>query len=167
LLKCIYENRNIIFSAQKGMNYMNFFKSEKGVTLVEVLVSITLLSIILITLMNIFPQMGMMNNHTKLKAQGINTAKEVLLKWQNDNDRLKLFFATPDVSVIPEYKPINGNSYNFEYVNGDFLVNVKIKKNSSKESDLYNAHLISVKLYNIKKTDTVVSETYGYVKIRR
>jgi competence protein ComGC len=146
---------------------MNFFKSEKGVTLVEVLASITLLSIVLITLMNIFPQMGMMNNHTKLKAQGVNTAKEVLLKWQNDHDKLKNFFATPDVSVIPEYKPISGNAYNFEYVNGEFLVNVKINKNFSKSSDLYNAHLIVVKLYNINKTDTVVSETYGYVKIRR
>jgi prepilin-type N-terminal cleavage/methylation domain-containing protein len=149
------------------MNYMNIMKSEKGVTLVEVLVSITLLSIILITLMNIFPQMGMMNNHTKLKAQGINTAKEVLLKWQNDNDKLKSFFATPDVSIIPEYKPITGNAYNFEYINGDFLVNIKVNKNFSKESDIYDAHLIVVKLYNINKTDTVVSETYGYVKIRR
>lgn len=149
------------------MDYMNNINSEKGVTLVEVLVSITLLSIVLITLMNIFPQMGMMNNHTKLKAQGINTAKEVLLKWQNDNDRIKNFFATPDVSVIPEYKPITGNAYNFEYVNGDFLVNVKINKNFSKESDIYNAHLIVVKLYNKNKTDIVVSETYGYVKIRR
>lgn len=146
---------------------MNNIKSEKGITLVEVLVSITLLSIVLITLMNIFPQMGMMNNHNKMKAQGINTAKEVLLKWQNDNDRIKNFFATPDVSVIAEYKPIAGNAYNFEYVNGDFLVNVKINKNFSKESDIYNAHLIVVKLFNKNKTDTVVSETYGYVKIRR
>jgi hypothetical protein len=146
---------------------MEILKGEKGVTLVEVLTSITLLSIVLITLMNIFPQMGMMNNHNKMKTQGINTAKEVLLKWQNDNDRLKLFFATPDVSVIPEYKPITGNAYNFEYVNGDFLVNVKINKNFSKESDIYNAHLIFVKLYNINKPDIVVSETYGYVKLRR
>jgi hypothetical protein len=149
------------------MEYMVILKDEKGVTLVEVLTSITLLSIVLITLMNIFPQMGMMNNHNKMKTQGINTAKEVLLKWQNDNDRLKLFFATPDVSVIPEFKQINGNVYNFEYENGDFLVSVDINKNFSKESDIYNAHLIVVKLYNINKTDTVVSETYGYVKIRR
>ncbi|MEH7112163.1 prepilin-type N-terminal cleavage/methylation domain-containing protein [Neobacillus niacini] len=146
---------------------MEILKGEKGVTLVEVLASITLLSIVLITLMNIFPQMGMMNNYNKMKTQGINTAKEVLLKWQNDNDRLKLFFDTPDVSVIPEFKQITGNVYNFEYVNGDFIVRVDVNKNFSKKSDIYNAHLIVVKLYNIEKPDTVVSETYGYVKIRR
>lgn len=144
---------------------MGILESEKGVTLIEVLASITLLSIVLITIMNIFPQMGMINNHNQIKTQAVNTAKEILLEWQNDNDRIDNFFKTPDVLIISEYAPLPGDAYNFETVEGDYFVNIKINKTPSKESTLYNAHLIVIRLYDINKRDTLVSETYGYVKV--
>ncbi|MDN3018503.1 prepilin-type N-terminal cleavage/methylation domain-containing protein [Paenibacillus sp. BSR1-1] len=147
---------------------MELSKNEKGLTLIEVLISIVILSMILLTTMSFFPQMGLMNNQNKVKTQGINTAKELLLKWQNDSDRLNLFFKNPNASIIAEYKPITGKDYyNFETVEGDFFVNIQIKINPSKESKIYNAHQIFIKLYKNNKRDIAVSETYGYVKVRR
>lgn len=174
LLKCIYENRNIIFSAQKGMNFMNMIKSEEGVTLVEVLVSITLLSIVLITLMNIFPQMGMMNKYNEDKAQAINTAKEILIDWQ-DADELKEFIKENRTSG---FTPIAGNTKvaytNFSYDTEDdgyyyfvttkdhYEVHIKIKKAPKIDSSSGQVNQITVQLLNEK--GNVVGETYGYIK---
>jgi prepilin-type N-terminal cleavage/methylation domain-containing protein len=145
---------------------MEIIRNEKGVTLIEVLLSIVILSSILLTTMSFFPQMGLLNNQNQVKTQGINTAKEILLKWQNDS-RLDAFFTNPDAGVISDYKPIAGDDYNFETDEGEFFVNIKIKKTPSRESNIYNAHLIVIKLYKINKRDNIVSETYGYVKIRK
>lgn len=146
---------------------MELLKEEKGVTLLEVLLSIVILSMILLTTMSFFPQMGLLNNQNNLKTQGINTAKDVLLKWQNDS-RVDAFFTNPDAGVIAEYKPITGvDYYNFETVEGEYIVNIQIKKNPSKESKIYNAHQIDIKLYKMNKRDIAVSKTYGYVKVRR
>ncbi|MBV7505998.1 prepilin-type N-terminal cleavage/methylation domain-containing protein [Bacillus sp. sid0103] len=146
---------------------MELLKEEKGVTLLEVLLSIVILSMILLTTMSFFPQMGLINNQNNLKTQGINTVKDVLLKWQNDS-RLDAFFTNPDAGVIPEYKPITGaDYYNFETVEGGYIVNIQIKVNPSKESKIYNAHQIDIKLYKMNNRDIAVSNTYGYVKVRR
>ena len=40
---------------------MKLVENEKGLTLIEVLASIVILSIILVSIMNFFPQMGLMN----------------------------------------------------------------------------------------------------------
>ncbi|MBI0576518.1 type II secretion system protein [Neobacillus cucumis] len=145
---------------------MKLLKNEKGITLVELLVSIVILSMILITTMSFFPQMGLLNNQNKVKTQGINTAKEILLKWQNDS-RLETFFTTPNGGIIPEYTGIIGNDYNFETVDSNYFVNIKIKISPSMTSGIYNAHLIVIKLYKNDKRDILISKTYGYVKVRR
>ncbi|MEO2074633.1 MAG: prepilin-type N-terminal cleavage/methylation domain-containing protein [Bacillus sp. (in: firmicutes)] len=146
---------------------MKLLKEEKGVTLLEVLLSIVILSMILLTTMSFFPQMGFLNNQNNLKTQGINTAKDVLLKWQNDS-RLDVFFANPDAGVIPDYKPIPGaDYYNFESVEGKYLVNIQIKKTPSRESKIYNAHQIDIILFKLNKTGSAISKTYGFVKVRR
>jgi uncharacterized pyridoxamine 5'-phosphate oxidase family protein len=174
LLKCIYENRNIIFSAQKGMEYMKILKGEKGVTLVEVLASITLLSIVLITTMNIFPQMGMLNKHNEDKAQAINMAKEILIDWQ-EADEVEEFIKENRTSG---FTPIAGNpkvAYtNFSYdteadgyyyfitTKDQYDVHIKIKKSPKINSSSGQVNQITVQLLN--ERGNVVSETYGYVK---
>lgn len=144
---------------------MQLLRNEKGLTLIEVLVSIVILSFVLMTTMSFFPQMGLLNNQNTLKTQGINTAKEVLLTWENDN-RLDAFFTTPNSSVIPEYKSLQGDDYYFESTQGNFFVKIYIKKTASQTSSIFNAHLIVVKLYRNVNSDIVVSESYGYVKVR-
>ncbi|MED4203173.1 prepilin-type N-terminal cleavage/methylation domain-containing protein [Neobacillus mesonae] len=149
---------------------MRISKNENGLTLIEVLVSIVILSMILLTTMSFFPQMGKINNLNTTKTQAINTAKDILLQWQKktDDNTMDSFFANPDAGIIPEYNPINGKDYyNFESVDGNFFINIQIKKAPSKESNIYNAHQINVFVYTLNKRDVAISKTYGYIKVRR
>ena len=64
---------------------MKLVRNEKGVTLIEVLATVVILSIILVSVMNFFPQVGLINNVNGEKSQAISTAKQVLIDWQNDS----------------------------------------------------------------------------------
>ncbi len=64
------------------MNYIK--KNEKGVTLVELLLAMTLLTIVLITFMAVFTNAFNYNARTSDKVKGVNFVKEneVILKDQ-------------------------------------------------------------------------------------
>ncbi|MFJ5715542.1 prepilin-type N-terminal cleavage/methylation domain-containing protein [Neobacillus sp. NPDC093127] len=142
---------------------MKFVQNEKGVTLLELLISIVILSIIFLSVMRFFPQMGFMNKQNEDKTQAINTAKEILIDWQNSPD-VKSFLVDPTnetLEDLPTNKKTEGGFYYFYTVNGSFNVTIKIKITPSKESNVSKAHLIQIQLFN--KRGNVVSETYGYV----
>ncbi|MCM3587655.1 prepilin-type N-terminal cleavage/methylation domain-containing protein [Mesobacillus maritimus] len=143
---------------------MKAVNNERGVTLVEVLAAMAILSIILVSVMNIFPQMGMMNTVNEDKAQGISSAKELLLEWQNNNE-VKTYISNPDTTILLSLVPpqLEDGFYIFETTHGEFTGNIKIQQEPSKTSELSNAHLIIVQLLNDK--NKIVSETYGYILI--
>lgn len=135
-------------------------RNEKGVTLIEVLISIVLLSIIFLSFMRFFPQMGFMNNENIDKTQAINTAKEILIEWQNSpnvTDNLK----KGTVSVIPGYYKTDSTFYYFKTVKGNYDVNIKIKINSDLVSTPIKTRLIQIELLNKRKN--IISETNGYI----
>ncbi|WP_307286405.1 prepilin-type N-terminal cleavage/methylation domain-containing protein [Bacillus sp. SORGH_AS_0510] len=142
---------------------MNEIKNEDGLTLIEVLISITLLSIIFLSFMSFFPQMGFMNNQNESKTQAINTAKEVLIEWQGMDD-LKAFLVDPTndtLDDLPSNKKTEGVYYYFYTTKNNYDVTIRINILPSKESKVTKAHLIRVQLFN--KKGKLVSETYGYV----
>jgi hypothetical protein len=154
----------------KGMKNMLFTKNEKGVTLVEVLAAFALLSVVFISILNFIPQMGFMNQHNKDKIQSVNSAKEVLVKWQDANE-VRDFIENP-LSLLPNdvnddihyYKYIETEHYHtFLTTKNDFDVEIKIKKISDLTSLPNQAHQIQVQFLN--KNGTIVSESYGYVMI--
>ncbi|MDQ1144858.1 prepilin-type N-terminal cleavage/methylation domain-containing protein [Bacillus sp. SORGH_AS 510] len=143
--------------------FMNEIKNEDGLTLIEVLISITLLSIIFLSFMSFFPQMGFMNNQNESKTQAINTAKEVLIEWQGMDD-LKAFLVDPTndtLDDLPSNKKTEGVYYYFYTTKNNYDVTIRINILPSKESKVTKAHLIRVQLFN--KKGKLVSETYGYV----
>jgi prepilin-type N-terminal cleavage/methylation domain-containing protein len=141
---------------------MEIIRTEKGVTLIEVLISMVILSIVFMSFMSFFPQMGLMNRQNEDKTQAINTAKQLLIQWQNNGD-LKTYLSSPTTTVLPVPPQIDtdGKSYIFNTSEGKFAVKVKIKITPSKTSRVLNAHLIIIQLFNIK--GNVVGETYGYI----
>ncbi|WP_442595270.1 prepilin-type N-terminal cleavage/methylation domain-containing protein [Neobacillus sp. D3-1R] len=60
-------------------------KEQKGFTLLEVLLSITILSIILISFFSFFPQAAKFNDTNDQKLKGVSLAKEVLVTIQSSN----------------------------------------------------------------------------------
>ncbi|WML59565.1 prepilin-type N-terminal cleavage/methylation domain-containing protein [Neobacillus sp. PS2-9] len=142
---------------------MKHIQNENGLTLIEVLISIAILSIIFVSFMSFFPQMGFMNKQNEDKTQAINTAKEVLIEWQEMPD-LKAFLVDPTndtLDDLPSNKKTEGDYYYFYTTKNNYDVTIKINILPSKESKAAKAHLIMIQLFN--KKGTVVSETYGYV----
>ncbi|MFP7299847.1 prepilin-type N-terminal cleavage/methylation domain-containing protein [Neobacillus niacini] len=153
---------------------MKLINNEKGVTLIEVIISIAILSILLISFMNFFPQMGLMNRQNEDKTQAINTAKNLLVDWQ-ESIKVKGFLTknnqgsgfTPnnigDKEYYTHFDPNpSGSDYIFKTTKDNYDVNITISKNPRKNSNAYSVHLIIVQLLNDK--GNTVSETYGYIR---
>jgi prepilin-type N-terminal cleavage/methylation domain-containing protein len=132
--------------------------SEKGLTLVEILLSIVILSIIFLSIIKFFPQMGFMNKENENKTIAINSAKDILNQWQNSADVIN-FLKSPTTVVLSGFDHADSNYYYFKTHQGDFDVNIKIKINSDLRSLPIKTHLIDIQL----KNGNVISETYGYI----
>ncbi len=57
----------------------NFLTDQKGLTLIELLVSITILGILLLSFMNFFLQAGTYTNYNQKKTVGVNVARNVMM----------------------------------------------------------------------------------------
>ncbi|WP_064093113.1 type IV pilus modification PilV family protein [Rossellomorea aquimaris] len=137
-------------------------KNEKGITLIEVLLSMAILSIVLLTIFNFFPQIGMLNQYNGNKAVGVNIAKKYLVQWKDSNEVIE-FLLDPDLSPPPDgYDHEDSNYFYYKKTTNDFDVHIKIKKSSELNSTPAKAHLIQIEVIEDGKT---ISETYGYVTI--
>ncbi|TCJ03103.1 type IV pilus modification PilV family protein [Cytobacillus praedii] len=136
-------------------------RNQKGMTLIEILLSIVILSIILVTAMKFFPQMGMMNNQNETKQQAVNDVKELLIDWQKKGDNLKTFLADPSSGAISGYDHNDANYYYFKNKKGKLNAEIKIKKTPDLNTNPSKAYLVHIKLKNDR--ETTISETYGYI----
>lgn len=137
-------------------------QNERGVTLIEVLVSIVILSLILGSFMTIFPQMGFMNKQNQDKIQGISSAKQILIEWQHSPE-LKAFLLNPSVG-LPEYTSEDANYYYFKTTEASYTANFKVKKVSDLKTGPSKALYIQVQVLNSR--GNTVSETYGYIILK-
>lgn len=138
--------------------------NQNGVTLLEILLSITILSIILVTVINIFPQMGLINQKNEDKSQAVNTAIQVMIEWQN-NQEVKNFLINQS-GPIPNYLTKSGVNYTSESSKDGVKVSVKIAGSSDFDSDPKmtsptKVHQIHVQLKN--NQNNLVGESFGYI----
>ncbi|MEH6989132.1 type IV pilus modification PilV family protein [Cytobacillus firmus] len=139
---------------------LKYIKSSHGITILEILLSIAILGIVLVTIMALFPQMGVMNKQNETKVQAVNTAKNVLIKWQNSEEVLK-FLENPEIHEIDSYVKEDNINYYFKQENDDFIADIKIKKTSDVVSKPSEARGIHIQIQN--DNGAVMSETYGYI----
>jgi prepilin-type N-terminal cleavage/methylation domain-containing protein len=135
-------------------------KQENGVTLLEVLLAMAILSIVLISFMSMFPQMGMMNKHNEDKTQAINTAKDILFEWQN-SEVVENFLTTPTSTPPPGYDRKDLDWYYFKTVKGNFDIEIKIRIKTDLVSLPRKTHQVHIQLF--KDSHQLVTETYGYI----
>jgi prepilin-type N-terminal cleavage/methylation domain-containing protein len=153
-------------------------KNEKGVTLVEVIAAMALLSIILIGIMSIFPQMGFINKQNVDKSQAVNSAKQILNEWKSEdtvngaiviNALKKETPATIDWPIPPEVTPTSTTDPYYTFKISDIKSEIKIWKSPETgfggENDLINTYKILVQVKN--ERDTVIGETYGYIVVKK
>ena len=142
---------------------------EKGFTLVEVLAALTILGIVFISYMTIFPQMSNMNERTETKLETMNVAKKVLTDIKNEEsyalleiDKIK---TSPPSSTEYEIYKIDYPGYNVEVDCYKTKVEKKYQTCSDKNETnrlpgLYKVHI------KVLKDNKLISETFGYVELK-
>jgi prepilin-type N-terminal cleavage/methylation domain-containing protein len=137
---------------------------EKGFTLLEVLISIVLLSVIFLSIMNFFPQMGLINQENENKTKAINTAQAVLVEWEHNDDVTTKLKNNINSTAIPGYYKSDSNYYYYKTVKDNFNVIIKIKMDSDLVSAPIKTRLIKIQVLN--KRNNVVGETFGYIIVK-
>lgn len=135
--------------------------NEKGLTLLEVLLSMVILSIILVSVMSFFPQVGALNAKNESKSNGIQSAKELLIDWKGSSE-LKIFLKNPvELNRPTEYSSEDSEFYFFKTTINGYVGDIQIKKTPDLSSGTGKPYRIYVKISDDKNLK--ISDTYGYV----
>lgn len=133
-------------------------KNEKGFTLVEVLAALTILGILFISYMTIFPQMTKMNERTGAKLETMNMAKETLVSVKENPAQL-------DESKRVEPAEIRDGETYYLHAEDEEVYKIILNcyndgsvKCSDKNPD--TLHKIHIKIDKNGRQD---SETFGYI----
>lgn len=147
------------------MKKLKLALNQDGISLLEVLISISILTLILVSIMNIFPQMGFLNQKNETKLQGMNTAKQVLVEWQVKTDVIN-YLRNPLIYSKPSYLKVEDTHYLSETIRDDEKVIVEIAKDSDLDTSIAKSgptkvHQIHVQLKNNK--NALIGESFGYL----
>lgn len=146
-------------------------KNENGLTLVEILASMVLLSIIFIGFMTIFSQMTLFNDKTYTKLETMNLARQEMaeLKAMDFTKTLVLSeLASAPANYIkqssaPQKDAINNTFYLFTKEKNDYTYELRFYEvpklsGGPRVGELHQIHLI------VRTGAKVNSETYGYIE---
>ncbi|MEM5016514.1 prepilin-type N-terminal cleavage/methylation domain-containing protein [Metabacillus indicus] len=152
-----------------------FTKSEKGVTLIELISSIAILSIILVSFMSFFINSAQYNGVSADKMNAANIAREVQKDFKEDPDKnlaLKNLIAYsrtsaattisktsyPDLHLTEDIRRNSNGILKLTTTNQTFTVVVTVDTTSDPNVDLSLSELH----VQVKKDEKVISETYTY-----
>ncbi|MFA9555955.1 prepilin-type N-terminal cleavage/methylation domain-containing protein [Evansella sp. AB-rgal1] len=141
---------------------MKLVKNQEGFTLIEILLSIAILSIIFISLMNIFPQMIQFNSINETKTQAINTSRQILNDWQNKSEIID-YLSAPSTSELPSELIEQDSHYSAEINIDKYIAIITIAKESDLATSIANAHQIHVQILDNK--GTLFGESFGYIVV--
>lgn len=145
--------------------------NEKGLTLIEVLVSITLLSIVIITFLTFFTNAFRFNSINDDSTQAMNIAREqqALIKEHPEVINRILneeSLTADDVNVLQLKSPVllENNKYILHINNTIYDIKVYIDNDAQKKDEIgvttyLPLHKIHVEIY---KNEKLLSETYTY-----
>lgn len=139
--------------------------NERGLSLVEVLASIVILSIVFMGFMAIFPQMTNFNKKTETKLETMNVARQEIVEIQS------LVFTNPlnESQIKSKIGPKtvkSGDNIIASYKKGDYQYEADFYTNADlgNEADPDNIALYKVHL-KVIVDGKVNSETFGYIEV--
>lgn len=146
---------------------MNLKKSQKGLTLIEVVASIVILSIVLILGMSIFSQMEKTNSNSKENIDTANIGKELLFELKKINFSN---ISNKSLNEINKNFPIevmtledNGDDLfligTYQYLNKIYGVNIYISKDVEIGTRSHRRVMIDIK----NSRDNISSTVHGYL----
>ncbi len=138
-------------------------KNEQGLTLIEVLASIVLLSIIIVSFLSLFPQISNFNKSTEENLQAAATAKEVRVLVKEEIESMDSF---PSKLSFTNERILNDGFYSYIGKYNDFEVVIELQDQpfvgdepqQNKTRKLYKYKV------SIGESDTrILSTTYGFI----
>ncbi|MBS4216993.1 prepilin-type N-terminal cleavage/methylation domain-containing protein [Bacillus sp. FJAT-49711] len=132
------------------------YLNHKGLTLIEILASITILTIVILSFLAFFSQAMLFSGKAEDRVTSINIAETVLSNVKDQTaDYTGKNPRTIDEKQYKEIEPIiiNNKSY-YPYVNKT--------QETPEELKLQTVHVL---IFTHKSDNTPVSETYGYLKL--
>lgn len=138
---------------------LNQYKlNEKGLTLVEVLAALTILGIVIVGFMYIFPQMTAFNAKTEAKLTTMNLAKRELAEIKN--------LPNPFEDYVPTIINDNGKPIiRYRKENQSYQFEIDYYETPELEGYIYESTIKLMKIHvKVKSGNAIVSETFGYIK---
>jgi prepilin-type N-terminal cleavage/methylation domain-containing protein len=134
-------------------------QNECGFTLLEILLSITILGIILLGFFQFFGQSMIFSNKNEAKLQAVNIARQVMNELQGQ--ALNKSTPSPLSSTNPNHKEIINSL--LQSSNVDDLTNGRFEITLS--FDTYDDPLVQVTVKVTSLQQNISAETYGYMKL--
>lgn len=140
-----------------------FIKNEQGLTLIEVLASIVLLSIVIVSFLSLFPQITNFNKSTEENLQAAATAKEVRVLVKEEIESMDSF---PSKLSFTNERTYSDEVYSYRGKYNDFEVVIELQDQPFVGDEPLKNEIR--KLYKFKvsigNTDTrILSKTYGFI----
>lgn len=141
---------------------------ENGFSLVEILASLTILGIVFISFMTIFPQMNNFNNRTEAKLETMNVAKQELAKLKSTRYPIDINKKIKSSTIKAPYETflLSDEEYRIEmFCYDENKQNCSGKKNDDnsenkdRKTQLYKIYI------EVTKQGKISSETFGYLKL--
>ncbi len=126
--------------------------SEKGLTLLELLASITILSIIILTFLSFFTNAFRFNTINSDSIQAMNIAREEQALIKEDSAKITTELEKPGSPYYIREKDVS-----------DYHIKISIKKEPEYISSYKNLHVVHVE---VDKNGKLFSETYTYLEGR-
>lgn len=122
------------------MKIYNLNRNEKGITLIELLASIVILSIVIIGFFSFFPQSILLSTKVEDKLIGLNVAEEVLNEYKETNS----------------WKDVVSVNHKQYYTNIVYIY----------EQSVFNLTPIRIEIYtnDTFSTSTFITSIYSYVE---
>ncbi len=138
-------------------SHLNCRSWNKGFTLVEILVTLVILSIILLSFMSFFSQSSLFTQKNNEKLTAINLAQETIVSIKNQPVLFQKAVNYRTGFSDPEKTVLNVNSLGIFNQQPNFRLGLDIAKD-----DTYNLYKIHVQIYDLK--NDLLAETYHYLK---
>lgn len=141
----------------------NFHKSEKGLTLIEVLASIVLLSIVIVSFLSLFPQITNFNKSTEENLQAAATAKEVRVLVKQEIESLDSF---PSNLSFTNERTLNNDVYLYKGKYNDFEVFIEVHDQPFVGDEPLRNEIRNLYKYKVSvghSNTRILSTTYGFI----
>lgn len=150
---------------------MNLNKCQKGLTLIEVVASIVILSIVLILAISIFSQMVKTNSNSKENLETASIGKEILVEMKkikftsihnkpiseiNKTFPIKVTSIEANTIQNIEYLSLIGT---YQYFNNDYGITIHISKEIEENTKNYRRMKINIK----NSRNNISSTIHGYL----